>query len=295
MSRKDRPRKRPDPAAFEELAAIRKPLLAESREFARRSEYLQGKPAHACCTRELNTMRISPLEARAILVAFRRDPELRRKLPEVLVRLEVELRTLADSEERQHFDCPLLDGTKCLVHHAAKPIGCAAWHPPAEGEDVRWSKAAWRAFEARDVLNDEQFGRQWKLRAIPLWLARVFGKDLAELAALRARSAPAAESTKTGRNRAAPSYRAASLPAGVSETSETSRNPSRRAPAPSSARRRGRAAPRRAASLRASGDRATVTDSRSPGQGAHRMGASGPDAGSSGASSSKAGSPGEAS
>jgi hypothetical protein len=114
-------------------------------------------------------MRISPLEAKAIYLAFLADRTLRPKLPAVLARLERVLPSLQDNTERQNFDCPLLDGKLCLVHRAAKPIGCLAWNA---GRD--YSKAAWRAFGDRDRLNDNLYGPDWKLRVIPLWLKRVF-------------------------------------------------------------------------------------------------------------------------
>lgn len=113
-------------------------------------------------------MRISPGEAAAIARAFREDPGLRAALPRVLARLEAVLPSLAESTRRQGFDCPLLEGKRCLVHHAAKPIGCTAWNPGRE-----FSEAGWRAFALRDALNDEEYGPHWKLRAIPLWLKRV--------------------------------------------------------------------------------------------------------------------------
>lgn len=119
-------------------------------------------------------MRISPVEAAAIARAFRADPVLRAKLPGVLRRLRAELRGLQDDGSRQSFDCPLLEGKRCLVHDAAKPIGCTAWNP---GRD--FSRAGWKAFRERDALNDRVHGPDWKLRVIPLWLARVFEKDLA--------------------------------------------------------------------------------------------------------------------
>lgn len=113
-------------------------------------------------------MRISPLEAKAIAIAFRTSPTLRAALPAVLDRLQKELPGLTDDEERQNFDCPLLEGTRCLVHDIAKPIGCTAWNA---GRD--FSKAGWKAFEQRDRLNDRLYGAHWKLRVIPLWLKRV--------------------------------------------------------------------------------------------------------------------------
>ena len=118
-------------------------------------------------------MRISPLEAEAIRRALEARPELRGKLPGILRRLRRELGKLPDATRRLPFDCPLLENGLCLVHHAAKPIGCLAWHPGRP-----FSEAAWRAFARRDALNDELHGPRWKLRAIPLWLARVLGEPL---------------------------------------------------------------------------------------------------------------------
>ncbi len=137
-------------------------------------DYLRGDPPHRCCQRRLNQMRISPLEAEAIARAFREVPELRAKLPAVLRRLRAELRKLEESTRRQPFDCPLLEGTRCLVHDVAKPIGCTAWNPGRE-----FSEIGWEAFAARDRLNDRACGPHWKLRVIPLWLKRVFAAELA--------------------------------------------------------------------------------------------------------------------
>lgn len=153
--------------ALTKLAELRAGLLSQVEAASR---HRPGRNAHRCCQRPLNQMRISPLEARAIELTFRSDPELRRKLARVLDRLEAELPLLASNTERQSFNCPLLEGTRCLVHAAAKPIGCLAWNP---GKD--YTKRAWEAFAARDDLNDALHGTDWKLRVIPLWLKRVFG------------------------------------------------------------------------------------------------------------------------
>jgi hypothetical protein len=134
---------------------------------------LQGTPPHRCCQRQLNQMRISPLEARAIALAFERDPQLRAKLDQVRQRLEKVLPRLRRSTARQNFDCPLLEGTRCLVHHSAKPIGCAAWNPRRE-----FSEDAWEAFARRDELNDQIYGPRWKLHVIPLWLERVLPAEV---------------------------------------------------------------------------------------------------------------------
>jgi hypothetical protein len=117
-------------------------------------------------------MRISPLEAESIAEALRKRPELRRRLPAIRRRLREELRRLEDSTRRQSFSCPLLERKLCLVHGAAKPIGCLAWNPGRE-----FSDAGWFAFARRDELNDAQHPG-WKLRVIPLWLARVLGEPL---------------------------------------------------------------------------------------------------------------------
>jgi hypothetical protein len=138
---------------------------------------LQGTPPHRCCQRQLNQMRISPLEARAIALAFERDPQLRAKLDQVRQRLEKVLPRLRRSTARQNFDCPLLEGTRCLVHHSAKPIGCAAWNPRRE-----FSEDAWEAFARRDELNDQIYGPRWKLHVIPLWLERVLPAEVPERA-----------------------------------------------------------------------------------------------------------------
>ena len=147
----------------------------------RRGDYEAGRPEHLVCTRRYNQMRISPLEARDIARAFREDTELRRRLPGVLEKLRRVLPTLKDNEERQSFDCPLLEGERCLVHERAKPIGCLAWHPErseAIDAEQRFTETGWQAFAARDRLNDRHAGRNWKLRVIPLWLGSVFAKQL---------------------------------------------------------------------------------------------------------------------
>ena len=154
-----------------ELEALRGPLFQELGSAPGRATDTQGaagEPPHVCCTRKRNQMRISPLEAQDIASALRRDPNLRAKLPQILSRVRQEARRLEDNSERQNFDCPLLEGTRCLVHRAAKPIGCLAWH---DGRD--FSPAGWKAFAARDELNDDVYGSDWKLRVIPLWLQRV--------------------------------------------------------------------------------------------------------------------------
>ncbi|MFN0057697.1 MAG: hypothetical protein ACKVX7_04500 [Planctomycetota bacterium] len=130
-------------------------------------------PEHLCCTRQFNVMRITPLEAIAIARAFRRNARLKSRIETVRARIRAEAARLAKTERRQRFECPLLAGTRCLVHSVAKPIGCLAWNPGRE-----YSQAGWDAFLKRDVLNEETFGPRWPLQAIPLLLARYF--DAAE-------------------------------------------------------------------------------------------------------------------
>ena len=72
-----------------------------------------------------------------------------------------------------------------MVHQEGKPVGCLAWHPrqysAPDGENG-FSSRGWTAFAARDKLNDRYQGPDWKLRVIPLWLKRVFSKQLARRA-----------------------------------------------------------------------------------------------------------------
>ncbi|MEM7234577.1 MAG: hypothetical protein AAF517_20530, partial [Planctomycetota bacterium] len=164
--------------ALTELDRAREPLFRELQVLERNRDYNKGREPHRCCTREFNQMRITPLEANAIAKAFKTRPELRRRLSSVMRRLERALPGLSDNDERQNFDCPLLEGTRCLVHESAKPIGCTAWHPPEDGQDARFTDTAWRTFATRDELNDRVYGKDWKLRVIPLWLKRVFRREL---------------------------------------------------------------------------------------------------------------------
>lgn len=180
------------PAALRELARIRAPLFRELSSLLRDPDYLRGEPAHLCCTRQRNQMRISPLEAAAVAQAFRIDPELRARLPQVLARTRAELERLDDGTRRQSFDCPLLEGTRCMVHDVAKPIGCTAWNP---GRD--FTDAGWNAFARRDEINDRTFGRHWKLRVIPLWLKRVFARELGSAGA-RSGASPARPEPRRG-------------------------------------------------------------------------------------------------
>jgi hypothetical protein len=193
-------------AAIAELDRIRAPLMEELGRLQRAPDYLQGQMPDACCRRPLNRMRISPLEALAIERAFRRDPKLRAKLPAVIERLKAELPRLRDDEERQPFDCPLLEQGRCLVHHAAKPIGCTAWHPPAKDQEGEWSFTAkgWEAFADRDAVCDGVFGSKWKLRVIPLWLKSVFDSQVT--------ASPAAKTSETETSNPGSSADAAASP-----------------------------------------------------------------------------------
>jgi hypothetical protein len=172
----------PLPEALRRLAALRARLRREQSALKLAPGYLQGLQAHLCCTRARNQMRITPLEARAIGLAFRSIPALRRKLSDVLRRLSEVLPSLEDTEDRQNFDCPLLDGERCLVHRDAKPIGCLAWHPPPRGAKSgrdSFTELGWKAFDLRDALNDAvEGGTTWPLRVIPIWLAKVFEGEL---------------------------------------------------------------------------------------------------------------------
>lgn len=158
--------------ALEELRRIRQPLFRELEKLVAGLDHNRDPAPHLCCKRELNQMRISPLEARDIFEAFRRDPELRRRWPAVAARIREEAGKLRNTTERQNFDCPLLEGTRCLVHRVAKPIGCLAWNPGRE-----FSRAAWDTFRRRDALNDALHGPDWRLQVIPIWLARLLRRD----------------------------------------------------------------------------------------------------------------------
>ena len=166
---------------MKELDQIRAPLYKELEKLSKDTSYQQGKDSHLCCTRQYNQMRISPIEARSIARAFRKEAGFRARLPAVLGRLEKALEGLSDNSERQSFDCPLLEKGKCMVHGVAKPVGCLAWHPrqysDPEGE-YGFTARGWAAFAARDRLNDKYQGEDWKLRVIPLWLKRVFSREL---------------------------------------------------------------------------------------------------------------------
>ncbi|MFQ5654341.1 MAG: hypothetical protein ACE5GW_06390 [Planctomycetota bacterium] len=152
------------------LERARGPLFRELREVAREEPAEGAEPRHVCCTRRFNQMRISSLEAIAIARALERDPGLRRRREEIERRILAARRRLKDSERRQNYDCPLLEGNRCLVHGVAKPIACLAWNP---GREI--SEAGWRALERRDRLNDSAVGRGWELKAIPVMLARHLG------------------------------------------------------------------------------------------------------------------------
>ncbi len=154
------------------LARARRPLHREMRRIppAERAGP-DGKP-HTCCVRERNEMRISTLEAESIARALHAWPELHARLDAIRARTREALAGLADIEQPQRYNCPLLDGERCLVHRVAKPIGCLAWN---EGRD--FSRAGWRAFLARDLLNERAYGEAWELKAIPLLLARHFDSN----------------------------------------------------------------------------------------------------------------------
>ncbi len=149
------------------LDRARAPLFREMRQLAERQVRRPAEPEHYCCTRAQNRMRISTLEALAIVQALHRVPELRARLAEVRARVQSERALIRDSERLQNYECPLLAGTRCLVHRAAKPIACLAWNP-----GVEISETGWQALAERDRLNDKTIGKGWELKAIPLLLAK---------------------------------------------------------------------------------------------------------------------------
>jgi hypothetical protein len=153
-------------AALRELDRARLPLFIELEELRKDPDFSKGEPERLQCLRPKNGMRITPLEAIAIARALRALPALRRRLPAIRRRLRAEVGRLRDTTARQPFDCPLLEKGLCLVHEAAKPIGCLAWNPGRP-----YSDAGWFAFARRDALNDALFGR-WALRVIPLQLEK---------------------------------------------------------------------------------------------------------------------------
>lgn len=163
-------------SARAELAAIREPLFADMRELERDPTYEQPPEPHLACTRAHNRMRISTLEAIDIILAFRENPALQRKWPTVQGRITAARAKLRDDERRQAYDCPLLEGTQCLVHELAKPIPCLAWNP-----GIDFTDAGWQAFADRDQLNNDAIGSDWELKAIPVTLvhaARMLGVEL---------------------------------------------------------------------------------------------------------------------
>ena len=160
-------------AALLSLDRSRGPLFREMERIDSSRRHSRGHKPHLSCTKKFNRIRITDLEAIDIARAFREKPHLRGKLPEVYARLAKALHGLRDSEDPQAFDCPLLEGKKCMVHHIAKPIACLAWNP---GRD--YSNEGWHSFSRRDKLNTELFTDQWELKAIPLQLSRYLeGED----------------------------------------------------------------------------------------------------------------------
>ena len=119
------------------------------------------------CQRPHNKMRISDLEAIDIARAFSEKPHLRGKEDEVLRRVGRSLSFIGDTHKPQRFDCPLLEGGKCMVHRVAKPVECLAELP-----DGSFSSDGMRSLERRDQLNNELYGNRWEFKAIPLMLAR---------------------------------------------------------------------------------------------------------------------------
>ena len=147
-------------------------MAAESRAHHEAPDSAKDEP-HLACTRKFNRMRITDLEAIDIARAFAEKPNLLGKLPQVYERIAKEIPYLRDNEEPQPFDCPLLDGKNCMVHRIAKPIACLAWNP---GRD--YTTDGWHSFSRRDKLNQELFGEEWDLKAIPLQLSRFLeGQD----------------------------------------------------------------------------------------------------------------------
>lgn len=152
---------------LDRLHHARLPLFREHRAVMKKLKESPGQPEpHRFCTREFNQMRISDLEAMSIARAFRREPHLIHRLAEVQARVEEELKHLKRSRKRQNFTCPLLDGERCLVHQAAKPIGCLSFNGSSPSE------AGWKALNTRNRLNDRLVDRSWELQAIPLMLAK---------------------------------------------------------------------------------------------------------------------------
>lgn len=154
------------------LDRSRGPLFREMERIGRPPKGPASVAPHRHCTRKFNRMRITDLEAIDIARAFREKPHLLGKLPEVYARLAKELPHLKDSEDPQAFDCPLLDGERCMVHTVAKPIACLAWNPGRE-----YSSEGWHSFQRRDKLNRELFGDDWQLKAIPLQIARFLEEE----------------------------------------------------------------------------------------------------------------------
>ncbi|MGE3164933.1 MAG: hypothetical protein AB7O52_08500 [Planctomycetota bacterium] len=163
-------------SARAQLAAIREPLFADMDALDNDPTYEQPPEPHRACTRAHNRMRISTLEALDIILAFRDHPKLRSKWPSIRIRIAAARARLRNDERRQAYDCPLLEGTLCTVHHIAKPIPCLAWNP---GMD--FTEAGWNAFAERDQLNATAVAEDWELKAIPVMLthaAAALGIDL---------------------------------------------------------------------------------------------------------------------
>jgi hypothetical protein len=160
-------------SALISLDRSRGPLFEEMARLAESKRGTRSANPHLACTRKFNRMRITDLEAVDIARAFAEKPHLRGKLSQVYERIAKELPHLRDDEEPQAFDCPLLEGTQCMVHHVAKPIACLAWNRGRE-----YSGEGWHSFSRRDRLNRSLFGEEWQLKAIPLQLARFLeGQD----------------------------------------------------------------------------------------------------------------------
>lgn len=129
----------------------------------------------ACCLDEhFVNVRISRLEANAILKAL--DPlpgDVRRK---VAIRTEaaIEKYELFD-QQNERFACPLYEkGVGCLVHHTAKPMPCIVHACYDAAEDLPPGEILDRAELAAADLDCRAYGRPTLRFPIPVAISKTY-------------------------------------------------------------------------------------------------------------------------
>jgi hypothetical protein len=161
--------------ALGHLKALKDELRAELAHYEQRAQSCStcDTPGACCLDEHFVNVRISRLEAAAIINVIDKLPPIRRSAVDERIANSASVLT-NQNEHTPTFACPLYEkGTGCLVHHEAKPVPCII-HACYEQEDDLPPDALQDSAELPiDKFNARVYAAAAPLTPLPIALAKL--------------------------------------------------------------------------------------------------------------------------